>query len=115
VSLFQIGSFKLNSGLISPYKIDCDWLTDQDIDCLAMLLVSRVKPFSVAEGVPTGGMRLAKAMQRYANHGGLLIVDDVFTTGGSMTRQKAGRIAQGAVIFAREACPEWIVPLFRMS
>ena len=44
---------------------------------------------------------------------GMLIVDDVFTTGASMEAlHTPGDI--GAVVFARGLCPSWITPLFQM-
>ena len=45
----------------------------------------------------------------------LLIVDDVFTTGGSMERVRDGRVAQGAVVFARNQTTSWITTLFQMT
>jgi len=45
----------------------------------------------------------------------LLVVDDVWTTGGSMLKHLNGRTAKGAVLFARGPTPAWVVPLFRMT
>lgn len=112
--LFRCGHFTLASGAASGFKIDCDALTDEDIECLAALIAERVPAFASVEGVPTGGLRLASALQQYAGGGGLLIVDDVWTTGASMRRQRGGRDAQGAVIFARAATDPWVTPLFAM-
>lgn len=125
MNLFQIGDFTLHSGLGSNYKIDCDALSDSDIATIAHMLVDRLSPFGIVEGIPQGGLRLANELRKYARPGverkgwygatSLLIVDDVFTTGMSMEEHKGQRIAQGAVIFAREETPEWITPLFRMT
>lgn len=113
-SLFRLGKFKLASGIEVPYKIDCDALTWRDWKALAFMLQEVLPPFSAVEGVPRGGTMLAKCMQElvtpYSRQ--LLIVDDVFTTGGSMERVRADRDAIGAVIFARNECPFWITPLF---
>lgn len=125
MSLFQRGNFTLHSGEESWFKIDCDFLTDEDLDTLALLVAEdyRVGPFFIVEGVPTGGERFARALEKYAlskyataRNPRVLIVDDVLTTGGSMERQRAGRDnVQGVVIFARGVCPDWVVPLFSME
>jgi orotate phosphoribosyltransferase len=126
MSLFQTGFFQLHSGESSNFKIDCDFLTDEDINAIALQLVHRLPTFRTVEGVPTGGLRLAEALQQYVvpQENGwykdvgypLLIVDDVFTTGGSVEEHRAGRYeAIGAVIFARNPTPSWITPLFRME
>lgn len=129
MSLFNTGFYKLHSGEFSNFKIDADALTDSDINSIATKLVEILPNFVAVEGVPTGGTRLAAALRRYAvpnpiERKGwyhetafpLLIVDDVFTTGGSMEDHRAGRYeAIGAVIFARGVVPSWITPLFQMS
>lgn len=121
LALFQLGDFTLNSGIRSPVKIECDALTDDDIETCAFLLSQRVDPFDVVEGVPRGGVRLAEAMEKYAaepipgRDRRLLIVDDVLTTGGSMDRWRRGRFAQGAVLFAWTEPDPWVVPLFTVS
>lgn len=125
MGLFQTGYFLLHSGLHSNYKIDADALSDEDIATIARMLVDRLAPFGEVEGVPQGGLRLANELRKYARPGverkgwygatSLLIVDDVFTTGMSMEEHRGWRVAQGAVIFAREETPEWITPLFRMT
>lgn len=115
-ALFQRGDFTLHSGEKSGIKIDCDALTDADLDTLAWMIVNRVPKFRWVEGVPTGGLRLAQALKRYQQTGGgLLIVDDVLTSGGSMEQQRAGREAVGAVLFARRQPPDWVTPLFTVT
>ena len=116
-NLFQSGQFVLNSGDVSLWKIECDALTDSDIETIASMLVPLLWSFSHVEGVPRGGERLAEALRVYQTpgNGGLLIVDDVLTTGGSMERQRRCRAGvQGAVIFARQRPKSWITPLFQM-
>lgn len=72
-SLFQHGNFLLHSGDTTSFKIDCDALSDDDIETLAFEISLRVPPFSNVEGVPTGGLRLAQALERYRDgDGGLL-------------------------------------------
>lgn len=112
MNLLQLGDFALASGRKSRFKIDCDALSDADIATAAAWLAELLPPFGWVEGVPRGGLRLAAALRFYASIGPLLVVDDVFTTGNSMERQRAGREAIGAVIFARGPCPPWVTPLF---
>lgn len=111
--LFRMGEFALHSGAQSRFKIDCDALGAREIDALAAMLAEILPPFAWVEGIPTGGMRLAAAMARHGQPGNrLLIVDDVCTTGASLERQRRGRDAIGAVLFARGPVPEWVTPLF---
>jgi orotate phosphoribosyltransferase len=118
VNLFQLGDFTLHSGNRTPVKFDCDALTDDDLVTVAFM-IARLQPlpFGTVEGVPTGGLRLAKALEEYCTPGaGLLIVDDVLSTGDSMEQFRAGREALGAVIFSRtDLIPLWITPLFKVS
>jgi orotate phosphoribosyltransferase len=127
MGLFQIGDFTLNSGTKSNYKIECDALDDDDWNCLALLLKERTEPFSDVYGIPRGGLKLEQILKPFATgqfyEHGILIVDDVYTTGGSFERFKKELLAplpwnypdpQGAVVFARSPVKSWIVPLFRM-
>jgi hypothetical protein len=124
MNLFQMGSFRLTSGMEASYKIECDALTDDDWTCIAYLLFQKLDPFGYCEGVPRGGLKLAEKMQKYWTPGSstVLIVDDVWTTGGSM--RQYGREVQeksqtnirviGAVVFARYQVERWVTPLFQM-
>lgn len=118
LNLFISGSFLSHSGKDLNWKIDCDALTDSEIDVLAER-ISKKKLFSEVYGIPTGGTRIAKALEKYINsEGGLLIVDDVLTTGTSMeaAREQFGRLdTSGVVIFARNDCPDWIQPIFTFN
>lgn len=122
MNLFQKQETTLNSGQVSDFKIECDALTDADIECIAYLISQRVR-FRGVIGVPTGGIRIAEAVDKYSeiNNEELptLIVDDVLTTGGSMERLKADCDKYyshiiGMVIFARGKCPDWVTPLFSL-
>lgn len=121
-SLFQIGNFRLHSGEPSRWKIDCDHLTDGDIEALALMANDLLPaPFGRVVSVLRGGYRLGSAMAHYSTPAGspTLIVDDVLTTGASMERVKdaqnsAGIGVFGLVIFARGPCPSWITPIFQM-
>lgn len=121
-SLFQIGNFHLHSGEPSRWKIDCDHLTDGDIEALALMASELIPaPFGLVVSIPRGGTRLGNAMQSYVAPGAspTLIVDDVLTTGASIecvkdAQNSAGIGVFGLVIFARGPCPSWITPIFKM-
>lgn len=117
--LFIDGLVTLHSGSKATWKIDCDSLTDSDINTLARLISERVGNFSSVEGIPRGGLRLALALQQYiSDTGPLLIVDDVVSTGKSMEDQRSGRDAEGYAIFARvplRHLPWWINALFTLD
>lgn len=115
MNLFQQGKVTLHSGENALWKIECDALTNKDIQTIALMLMEVLPPFDKVEGVPRGGLRLAEALRGYSINGGqLLIVDDVTTTGFSLEKQRTGRSAIGAVIFARGRCQDWVTPLFQM-
>lgn len=121
-SLFQVGDFTLASGQPSRWKIECDALTTDDWDALAVMLVERLpRPFSSVWGVPRGGVPLANALRPYADpsvQGHVLFVDDVWTTGGSMQRFIGSVMEHGdytrAVIFARNPVPSDVTAVFQM-
>lgn len=128
MNLFDYGVFKLHSGNTSYYKIDCDALTDKDIESLAFVISQQQIYFSSVFGIPTGGLRLANALQQFAEPNRLnlpiLIVDDVYTTGNSMREFKAKIKREypdipviGIVVFDRSKkgtyVPNWIGSLFK--
>ncbi len=126
MSLFNLGKITLSSGKSSEYKINCDFLTDSDIEAIAYLTSKLVGNFSSVKGVPTGGLRLARAIEKYKNpySNWILLVDDVLTTGNSMEKLKdlsmeqdvfSGMEIKGAVIFSRGKCPDWITPLLTIN
>lgn len=110
--LFQRGAFRLHSGAVSAWKIECDSLGSEDWQGLATMAIEVLPPFGSVEGVPRGGIPLAAALRDFVTSGPPLIVDDVLTTGSSMEKQRSGRDAIGLVAFARGACPAWVTPLF---
>lgn len=115
MNLFNFGDFPLASGTRSPFLIDCKFLSHEEWIALTDLALCFLKPFTEVEGVPTGGNYWADCLANYCQpEGGLLIVEDVWTTGASMEKQRAGRKAQGIVLFARSMPPPWVVPLFYM-
>lgn len=124
MSLLQRGSFTLHSGQQSWFKIDCDALSDEDIEVVAAIIAEWwPQQFHFVQGIPRGGLRLMRALGKYCATVPLgddpltLIVDDVLTTGGSMEaarKEIRGRSPQGVVIFARIKPPHWIRPVFQL-
>lgn len=120
MALFVNQEIISHAGVRFPFKIECDVLMDEDIKTLAAIIVPRIQKFSNVYGIPNGGVRLANELLNYrrSDCGGLLIVDDVYTTGKSMreAREKfSGCQTKGVVIFARGKCPEWITPIFQLN
>jgi len=110
------GEFELHSGARSSFLIDCGVLTDTDLAALALVALDLVSPYGDVVGVPTGGLRFAEAMRRYQTVGPTLVVDDVLTTGASITRVAQDvRNSFGLVIFARGVVPPWVTALFTMA
>lgn len=116
MSLFENREFISHSGLTLSFKINCDALADEDIETLANIIAKKFS-FSKIYGVPQGGLRLAKALEKHLSPmGPTLIVDDVLTTGKSMeeAKEKIGGDPIGVVIFARGFYPLWVRPIFTL-
>ncbi len=115
MNLFERGGFRSHAGLHLSWKIDCDALSPGDWATIARVIGTNFS-FDTVEGVPTGGNCLAELLQPYVIIGdGLLIVDDVLTTGHSMETQRAGRHATGVVLFSRGVCPAWVTPIWQLN
>lgn len=117
MSLFQLGDFILRSGKQSGWKIQCEYLTNEDWRALAFMAAEILPPFGSVEPVPTGGIAFATALRFYADpdeSDTILIAEDVVTTGGSMERIREGREAIGICVFVRGTPPDWVTPLFQM-
>lgn len=129
VNLFTHGEFVANSSVTLPFKVECDALTDEDIECVAQYVASTIR-FRNVVGIPRGGLKLAAELGKYVgvwDHDRLddylqfppLIVDDVLTTGDSMARMKAEMNwpdAVGFVIFDRSGIrttSSWIKSFWR--
>lgn len=119
MSIFINQTFLSHSGIILPFKIECDDLTPQDLKTLAEI-VARKFQFKYAIGIPRGGVRFAHYLNKFITptHHLTLIVDDVFTTGKSML-EMSGRYVNtthiGVVIFARNPTPSWIHSIFNLN
>tara|TARA_B100000287_G_scaffold433898_1_gene496816 strand:+ start:336 stop:887 length:552 start_codon:yes stop_codon:yes gene_type:complete len=85
--LFKWEEFTSHAGKRLPFKIECDAFDEKDWDTIAsMIMLFQERPFWRAEGIPRGGLPLAKALNKYAsgNKDDMpLICDDVWTTGKS--------------------------------
>ena len=123
LELFVHTAFKSHSGVYLPWKIDCDALSDQDLDCIVRV-VAPITRYNVAVGIPRGGLRLAHAFNNYSPHAGrprgraTLLVDDVLTTGRSLTAMRAQlhpMRCTGFVLFARSTPPPWVRALFILN
>ncbi|MDP8184472.1 phosphoribosyltransferase [Phocoenobacter skyensis] len=125
-NLFIQQRFQMHSGGFSDFKIECDALSQSDLDTLAFL-ISRKFTFGGVYGIPRGGVALQKALEKYITPESktFLLVDDVFTTGGSMfeardkilddiTQQGFSKL-QGVVLFARGETPDWIQPVLHLE
>ncbi len=78
-------SFVMHSGATSDFKVECDGLTNEEIETFALLIAKRFR-FRIVDGIPAGGFPIANALQKYCSPAAMvrLIVDDVLTTGASM-------------------------------
>lgn len=115
--LFVPGQFVFHSGDLADWKIECDHLTDTDLTTLAKVAAGYLPSFSKVQGVPTGGIRFARALEEHvSDEGALLIVDDVLTTGASMEEARDGRNdVIGLVIFSRGELPWWVDAIFQLG
>lgn len=105
MNLFQLGKFTSHAGKELNWKIECDALTDDDWECLALMIAERAR-FGSVYGIPRGGVKLQKALEKYVTPGHpiRLVVDDVFTTGKSMKEVMQSNDL-GFVVFARSRIP----------
>lgn len=102
MNLFQIGKFTSHAGKELNWKIECDALTDEDWECIALMISERCQ-FGRVYGIPRGGVKLQNALEKYADPKNpvRLVVDDVWTTGKSMMEvMQPGDL--GFVAFSRE-------------
>lgn len=133
-ALFEPGEFTSHSGLKLNGKFECDSLTKEDWDTLALWGSKILPPFDVAFPVPpsrAGHKDNAKELSGRMNthyrrgHGyafPVLVCDDVLTTGSSLLAEmeKIKKNWQGAgviglVAFARGPLPENVYSISNWS
>jgi hypothetical protein len=112
-SLFQSGDFVSAAGPRLSWKIECDSLTDTDWKTIAEQSVDHLPKFRQAVGVPRGGLTLAGYLNEYADPSSdlILVVDDVWTTGKSMTSFVLANLTghwRGFVAFSRGELPDYV-------
>ena len=112
--MFNLGWFMSASGASLPWKIECDSLTVDDWKCLAFMIRERSGPFGSVVGVPRGGIPLQVALEKYATLGPRLLVDDVYTTGGSIAKYRQPEDLVW-VVFARRQPTDGVNALFYMA
>ena len=98
--LFANGYSLSSACLPLPWKIDSTALSPSDWECLAAIYADGAPPVGEVVGIPRGGLAFAKALQKHTtpwSHA-LLVADDVYTTGASMT------LALDALRSAGQAC-----------
>lgn len=124
-SLIESGKFTLSSGQETAWRFNEEGLSDETLDALAKI-VCRTWIVGLADQiVPAehGGIRFANAL-RY-KHAKIengrkqhtLVVDDVFTSGRSMERErlKYEEPVIGLVILERKPSPTWVYPIFTVN
>jgi len=118
-SLLLLESFISHSGKKLDFKIECDFLTDADLNVFAHIILKKYN-FSNVIGIPRGGVRLSNLLKHHQNSESkhILIVDDVLTTGDSMEKMRSKFIdksnIKGVVMFSRGKTPNWIDPIFQL-
>lgn len=86
--LIESLEFTSAAGLKLPFKINCDALSNMELEHIAVVAAKKLQPFSNVVYVPSGGKRLAYELSYYVgNIGPTLVVDDVWTTGSSMLKK----------------------------
>lgn len=132
VGLFKSVTFTAASGKQLGFKVECDGFTTADWREIAAIVAPRILPFREVHGVPRGGVMLADSLRPYYNTGSkrILVVDDVWTTGGSMgtfidkcVRGGASYVNResmefaGLVLFARgdDVLPPWVDAFWKLG
>ena len=122
--LFQSRNFKSHSGLNLSWKIECEAFSDPEWFTISKMIMELSPPFREALGIPRGGVKLGDLLNEAATgkeSDPVCIVDDVLTTGNSMTEFRDSSVRKriwpppiGWVVFARIQPPPWVTALFQM-
>ena len=90
ISIFQTGSFETPQGVV-PWRIDCEQLSLDDWEALALMLSEMINPFGTVEAASPSGQPFADSLSKHTSTGPLLIVNDVMFTGRTMETARAGK------------------------
>lgn len=85
-AFFRWGSYRSASGQQLRFKLECDELLPDDWECITELINERVQ-FKRVFGVPTGGFKIQRVLRKFEQPKKdlrILIIDDIYTTGGSI-------------------------------
>lgn len=115
--------FTSHSGLRLDWKIECDALSDSDLECLARAAIGMLEridwPRNRFVGVPRGGLRFAEALNSLSDGDDgsePIVVDDVYTTGTSVREAMEKHGAKRAlVIYARGIIGSDVLALFQAN
>ena len=107
--LFTSGDFISHAGLPLKWKIECDAIRPEEWETLAQMIMEyETMPFREVSGIPTGGMALASALDKYKSPDAddfVLVVDDVWTTGMSMK----DHIKENYPSYLKAQVKKWVV------
>lgn len=117
--LFQFGWFVSHSKFQLPWKLDFSKLADDDWDALASIVAGKFS-FSAAYGIPRGGTKFARALDKHCTPGyPIVIVDDVLTASRSFIHARSAlgnpEGVFGVVVAARGRCPNWVFPILTVN
>ena len=108
-NLFTSGDFISHAGLPLKWKIECDAIRPEEWETLAQMIMEyETMPFREVSGIPTGGMALASALDKYKSPNAddfVLVVDDVWTTGMSMK----DHIKENYPSYLKAQIKKWVV------
>ena len=108
-NLFTSGDFISHAGLPLKWKIECDAIRPEEWETLAQMIMEyETMPFREVSGIPTGGMALASALDKYKSPDAddfVLVVDDVWTTGMSMK----DHIKENYPSYLKAQVKKWVV------
>ena len=108
-NLFTSGDFISHAGLPLKWKIECDAIRPEEWETLAQMIMEyETMPFREVSGIPTGGMALASALDKYKSPNAddfVLVGDDVWTTGMSMK----DHIKENYPSYLKAQVKKWVV------
>lgn len=120
--LLNYDLFRLHSGRLSHFKIDCDALTNWDYSALTKIVIVSGIRYRGVYGIPRGGMEFARELEQFSTFredDPYLVVDDVLTSGVSFEKFREDHDPSqrwiGIVVFARGECPDWVIPIFSLN